>query len=165
MAYCRDPNTLSSLLPGGRSRTCSGPIAERPGGNKAPPYGGPASIVAGSDGPSMEAQLASSVTETGDGCEEMDGTSILETVANEYCQRILLLLSSHHGGLTAQEISDRTDCPLSTTYRKLRELEGVGLIAKRFAIRTKGKPTGRYTVDTNELCIRFTDGQLEIERR
>lgn len=69
--------------------------------------------------------------------------------------------------MTASEISDRCDVPLSTTYRKLEELTESSLLREETQIRTDGRHTSRYQVDFEALGIRLSDDReftVYIER-
>ena len=60
---------------------------------------------------------------------------------------------------TANEVSERCDIPLSTTYRKLDLLTDAGLLEEGTEIRSDGHHTTTYTVAFEEVRIALTDEQ------
>ncbi|MBB6645264.1 winged helix-turn-helix domain-containing protein [Halobellus ruber] len=68
---------------------------------------------------------------------------------------------------TANEISERCDIPLSTTYRKLDLLTDAGLLEEGTEIRADGHHTTSYTVTFEEVRVSLTDSRefaVEIAR-
>lgn len=68
---------------------------------------------------------------------------------------------------TANEISDRCDIPLSTTYRKLDLLTEAGLLEEGTEIRSDGHHTTTYSVAFEEVRIALTDSRefaVEVAR-
>jgi DNA-binding transcriptional ArsR family regulator len=68
---------------------------------------------------------------------------------------------------TANEVSERCDIPLSTTYRKLDLLTEAGLLEEGTEIRSDGHHTTTYSVAFEEVRIGLTDAQefaVEIAR-
>ena len=68
---------------------------------------------------------------------------------------------------TANEVSERCDIPLSTTYRKLDLLTEAGLLEEGTEIRSDGHHTTTYSVVFEEVRIGLTDAQefaVEIAR-
>lgn len=68
--------------------------------------------------------------------------AVLDAIHDEDCQRILELTSDEV--LSAKEISNRCELPLSTTYRKLKLLSETNLLEERTRIRESGKHTSEY---------------------
>ena len=60
---------------------------------------------------------------------------------------------------TANEVSERCDIPLSTTYRKLDLLTEAGLLEEGTEIRSDGHHTTTYSVAFEEVRIGLTDAQ------
>ena len=68
---------------------------------------------------------------------------------------------------TANEVSERCDIPLSTTYRKLDLLTEAGLLEEGTEIRSDGHHTTTYTVVFEEVRIALTESRefaVEIAR-
>src|SRR6056297_3071284 len=87
--------------------------------------------------------------------------SVLDALNDEDCRRIVEALSEP---LTAEEISEVTDIPLSTTYRKLDRLTDAGLLEEGVEVRRDGQHVSRYILVFDEVSIRLSDDQeLELE--
>lgn len=66
--------------------------------------------------------------------------------------------------MTASEVSEECDIPLSTTYRKLDTLAEVDLLEESTEIRRDGQHTTRYTVAFDEITVSVTeDNELVVE--
>jgi len=87
--------------------------------------------------------------------------SVLDALNDEDCRRIVEALSEP---LTAEEISEVTDIPLSTTYRKLDRLTDAGLLEEGVEVRRDGQHVSRYILVFDEVSIRLSDDrELELE--
>jgi DNA-binding transcriptional ArsR family regulator len=60
--------------------------------------------------------------------------------------------------LTATEISDTCDLPLSSTYRKLKILTEAGLLEERTRIRQSGKHASEYIRLVDDIVISLNPG-------
>ena len=69
---------------------------------------------------------------------------VLDALDDPECRAIIACLSEP---MTAKEISNRCDVPLSTTYRKLELLSDASLLEERTELRASGRHTARYAVD------------------
>jgi hypothetical protein len=66
--------------------------------------------------------------------------------------------------MTASEISDRCEIPLSTTYRKLDLLTDASLLAEGTAIRADGHHATTYEVAFDAVRVLLTEGrEFEVE--
>lgn len=91
--------------------------------------------------------------------------SVLEALDDADARAIIRQLDEP---MTASEISDACDVPLSTTYRKLDALTDAGLLNEGTEIRPDGHHATTYDVDFDAVRIFLTDEQaldVEIERR
>lgn len=80
---------------------------------------------------------------------DADGRAILEATSD--------------GPLTANEVSETCDLPLSTTYRKLDLLTGAGLLDERTRIRRSGKHASVYTRVVDDVVISLgLRGETEV---
>lgn len=89
---------------------------------------------------------------------------VLDALDDEDCRTIAKLLETP---MTASEISEAADVPLSTTYRKLDLLDAASLVDELTEIRSDGHHTTRYTIDFEAVTIRLTedrDFDVGIER-
>ncbi len=66
--------------------------------------------------------------------------------------------------MTASEISERCDIPLSTTYRKLDLLTDASLLKEGTAIRADGHHATTYEVSFEAVRVLLTEGrEFEVE--
>lgn len=93
--------------------------------------------------------------------DEPELASVLDALNDEDCRRIVEALSEP---MTAEEISEVTDIPLSTTYRKLDRLTDAALLEEGVEVRRDGQHVSRYILVFDEVSIRLSDDQeLELE--
>ena len=96
-----------------------------------------------------------------------DGPSpeaVLAALDDEGCRAILLAAADSY---SAQELSERADVPLSTTYRKVEQLAEAELVAEETEIRADGKHTTKYRTDFEAVRIAlrgFESFEVEIDR-
>lgn len=88
--------------------------------------------------------------------------SVLEALNDESCRKIVETLSEP---MTAEEISEETGIPLSTTYRKLDRLTEASLLEEGVEIRPDGQHASRYMVTFEEVLIGLSedDGEFDVE--
>lgn len=80
------------------------------------------------------------------------------------CRQIVVALEEP---LTAREVSDAADVPLSTTYKKLDRLSEADLVAEETEIHPGGHHRSRYVVAFDHLVVGLDDRHefaVEIER-
>jgi predicted transcriptional regulator len=90
---------------------------------------------------------------------------LLSVLADEYSRKILSILTDKE--LNAQEISENLGIPTSTTYRKIKNLEGLELVKKTKVIRTlEGLDESYYKSMVSGIDVKFKDGKVicKIER-
>ncbi|MFB6141529.1 MAG: helix-turn-helix domain-containing protein [Halosimplex sp.] len=90
---------------------------------------------------------------------------VLDALDDPDCRAIVTALEEP---MTASEISEASDVPLSTTYRKLDRLEEAQLLFEGTEIRPDGQHASIYEVDFEEVVIALTDDrefETEIARR
>jgi len=80
--------------------------------------------------------------------------SVLEALHDEDCREIVRALSEP---MTADEISEATSIPLSTTYRKLDRLTEASLLEEGVEIRPEGQHASRYAVAFDEVVIGLSE--------
>ncbi|MDR5671914.1 Transcriptional regulator containing HTH domain,ArsR family [Halalkaliarchaeum sp. AArc-CO] len=94
-----------------------------------------------------------------------DPEVVLDALADDAAQAIVKELAEP---MTASELSDACDIPLSTTYRKLELLTDAALLSESTEIRRDGQHTTRYSLAFEEVRVRLTDNRdltVEIEAR
>ena len=88
------------------------------------------------------------------GEEKPDLQSVLDALDDEDCRRIVEQLSDP---MTAKELSQDCDMPLSTTYRKLDLLTDASLLSERTVIQSDGHHTTQYEIAFEKVEIRLND--------
>jgi len=94
-----------------------------------------------------------------------DLQTVLDALDDEDCRRIVEVLSEP---MTAKEISEGCDMPLSTTYRKLDLLTEASLLSERTVIQSDGHHTTQYEIAFERVEIELDDDHditLAIQRR
>ncbi len=66
--------------------------------------------------------------------------------------------------LSARELSECCDLPLSTTYRKLDWLTDVGLLSERTRVRPSGRHASEYARRVASVQVSLDTGRLELRR-
>lgn len=93
--------------------------------------------------------------------EEPDLYSVLAALTDDDCRAIVESLTTP---MSAQEISEQCDIPLSTTYRKVNLLAEAKLVDEKIDIRRGSKHTKRYEPNFEAVNISLTEGgSLSIE--
>lgn len=83
--------------------------------------------------------------------KEGEMQEILSALDDADCHAILEATSG--GALTANEISETCDLPLSTTYRKLDLLADVGFVEERTRIRGSGKHASEFVRSVSDVVV------------
>ncbi len=89
---------------------------------------------------------------------------VLGSLGDEPTRAIIQTLSEP---MTANELSEACDIPLSTMYRKLDSLTEASLISETTQIRQGGQHTTRYELNFTEICVLLSEDhtlQATIER-
>lgn len=85
--------------------------------------------------------------------DEADVESLLGTLEDPDCRAIIEATTSE--ALSASELSECCDLPLSTTYRKVDQLTEVGVLDERIRLSRSGQHTSEYALqlDAIELSV------------
>ncbi|MDG5775927.1 helix-turn-helix domain-containing protein [Haloarculaceae archaeon H-GB2-1] len=86
--------------------------------------------------------------------EDTDLQDVLDALDDPECRKIVAALNEP---MTVSEISEATDVPLSTTYRKLDLLTEAALLVEETEIRPDGQHASRYQIDFEDVVISLTD--------
>jgi len=95
-----------------------------------------------------------------------DPETLLDVVGDEYSVRILSEVSERE--MSAKGISDHLDIPIATVYRRIEELEEMGLIQyEGKALTNEDKRVKVYRSYIDELSVSFgpDDPEVEVKRR
>lgn len=102
-------------------------------------------------------------------------TERIHTVVNEQSiQKLLFVLddadcrailnATSDTALSASEVSETCELPLSTAYRKLDLLSSADLLDERTRIRRSGKHASEYSRSVSNIVISITPrGEIELE--
>ncbi|EMA38740.1 winged helix-turn-helix domain-containing protein [Halobiforma nitratireducens] len=93
-----------------------------------------------------------------------DIASVVAALDDADCRAIVATLEDP---LTARELSDRTDLPLSTTYRKLDRLREADLVTETVGVHSRNRQESRYVADLERVSISLTDDRefaVDLER-
>lgn len=94
-----------------------------------------------------------------DGSPELQ--TILDALDDQGCRAIV---SAIDRPMTADEIAEAADIPLSTTYRKLDLLAEASLLDEGVEIRADGQHASCYSVSFEEVCFRLSEsGEFETD--
>jgi len=89
-----------------------------------------------------------------------DLQAVLDALDDEDCRSFVQALEEP---MTASELSEACNVPLSTTYRKLDLLTEASLLGERTEIRSDGQQTTRYAVEFDEVRV-FVEGETREKR-
>jgi len=82
--------------------------------------------------------------------ETPDLQTVLDALEDPDCRAIVEALSKP---MTADEIAEAADVPLSTTYRKLELLTDASLVEEGVEIRSGGQHASRYAVAFDDITV------------
>lgn len=88
--------------------------------------------------------------------EEPDVGTVLDALDDADCREILEATSDD--SLTASELSNTCDLPLSTTYRKVDRLTDAGLLRETIRIHRSGKHVNQYERNVEDVVFTVEDG-------
>jgi len=92
--------------------------------------------------------------------EHPDLQTVLTSLTDEDCRRILSELSEP---MSAREVGEACDIPLSTTYRKLNALSEASLVSDHVDVSDPGNHTTKYVADFDSVTVELNeDGQIEV---
>jgi DNA-binding IclR family transcriptional regulator len=86
--------------------------------------------------------------------EDPELQSVLDALDDRDCRQFVRALEEP---MTASELSEACDVPLSTTYRKLELLTDASLLGERTELRTDGQHTTRYAVTFEAVDVRLDE--------
>ncbi|QLG51021.1 winged helix-turn-helix domain-containing protein [Natrinema halophilum] len=93
--------------------------------------------------------------------EQVDPQAVLTALDDAACRSILE--ATNEESLTATELSERCDIPMSTAYRKVELLTEADLVEEQVRINTSGKHATEYHKSFDDVLVSVTGGEIEIE--
>lgn len=97
--------------------------------------------------------------------DQPDLQDVLDALDDPNCRTIVSVLEEP---MTASEIAEESEIPLSTTYRKIERLTEAALLVEGTEIRPDGQHASTYRVDFEEVVIALTEDRAfdaEVTRR
>jgi DNA-binding transcriptional ArsR family regulator len=97
--------------------------------------------------------------------DELDAEIVLDALDDADARAIIRALDEP---MTASELSDACDIPLSTTYRKLDLLTEASLLLEGTEVRSDGHHTTRYEVAFEEVRVALDEDrrfEVAVEQR
>lgn len=92
---------------------------------------------------------------------ENEASDIFAALDDEQCRHILETATDE--AVTASEVAEACDVPLSTVYRKLDLLTDAGLLSEGTRMRRSGKHATEYTARIDELTVAVdADGDIQL---
>ncbi|MFP4529699.1 MAG: helix-turn-helix domain-containing protein [Halodesulfurarchaeum sp.] len=88
------------------------------------------------------------------GVDVPDSQAVFDALEDGDCRRIIEHLEEP---LTAKELSEDCELPLSTTYRKLDILTEASLLSERTVIQSDGHHTTQYEIAFEEVTIELDE--------
>jgi len=86
---------------------------------------------------------------------------VLDALDDEDCRDIVTVLEEP---MTASDIAEKSDVPLSTTYRKLELLTEASLLHEGVEVRPDGQHASRYSVSFEDVVISLDEHRtLEVD--
>lgn len=89
-----------------------------------------------------------------------DAQAVLAALDDDACRAILEATSEE--SLTATEVSEQCDIPMSTAYRKVEKLADAELVEERVRINTSGKHATEYRKNFDDVRVSVDAGEIEI---
>lgn len=93
--------------------------------------------------------------------EPVDPQAVLAALDDDACRAILE--ATAETALTATELSEECDIPMSTAYRKVEMLTEADLVAEQVRINTTGKHATEYRKNFDDVLVSVADGGVEVE--
>ncbi|ELZ87618.1 ArsR family transcriptional regulator [Haloferax elongans ATCC BAA-1513] len=108
--------------------------------------------------PSVRSHTSGSPSEVVDDQETID--VLFETLDDPDCRRILDVTEGNP--MSASELAEACELPLSTTYRKLDRLTDSDLVSKELRICRSGKHTSEYERAIDDVTVSVSPSGLEV---
>ncbi|QLK25156.1 helix-turn-helix domain-containing protein [Natrinema zhouii] len=93
--------------------------------------------------------------------DPVDPQAVLAALDDDACRAILEATTEE--SLTATEVSEECDIPMSTAYRKVELLTEAELVEERVRINTSGKHATEYRTSFDDVLVSVVGGEIQIE--
>jgi Fe2+ or Zn2+ uptake regulation protein len=99
----------------------------------------------------------------GQGTDREPSSETLEVLSDSRSRSILVEMRRQKDTLTAKEVSENCEIPLSTVYRKLDALLGAGLIRELMELRKGCTHTHTYELRFEDIEVSVTEEGMKAE--
>lgn len=89
-----------------------------------------------------------------------DAESLLQLIGDEYTQRVLAAFGDE--AVTGRELIERAEVSKATAYRRLDDLQEVGLVESTLHIDPDGHHCEQYQLAVSELAVSFGADDFEV---
>ena len=93
--------------------------------------------------------------------DPVDAGTVLGALEDDACRAILE--ATNEESLTATELSEQCDIPMSTAYRKVEKLTEADLVEERVRINTSGKHATEYRKSFDDVLVSVDGGDIAVE--
>lgn len=93
--------------------------------------------------------------------EGREAGNLLAALGDRDCR--VLLQAAAGETLSASELSETCDLPLSTTYRKVDTLTEAGLLEEQLRLSTSGKHTSEYSLAVESVRLSLSGDNIDVE--
>lgn len=93
--------------------------------------------------------------------DDVDPADVLAAFDDSACRQILAAVDEE--ALTAQELSETCDIPLSTLYRKIDLLVETTLVDEQLRLDANGRHSREYVRSVVQVEITMNEGSIEME--
>ncbi|SDC78559.1 Helix-turn-helix domain-containing protein [Natrinema hispanicum] len=93
--------------------------------------------------------------------DSVDPQAVLAALDDDACRAILE--ATAETALTATELSEECDIPMSTAYRKVEMLTEADLVTEQVRINTTGKHATEYRKNFDDVLVSVANGGVEVE--
>lgn len=93
--------------------------------------------------------------------EDVAPEAVLQALGKKYSAAIL---GTANEQCSAQELSERLEIPIATSYRRIEELTDLGLLANEDSVLTEARNrTEVYRRDVDAVHVTFGDGSVSVD--
>ncbi|MEF8775236.1 MAG: helix-turn-helix domain-containing protein [Haloarculaceae archaeon] len=96
------------------------------------------------------------------GPRSVDSEEVFEALARDGCRAVMRAVGDET--LTAAEIGDRVDAPMSSIYRHLDSLASIGLLTESIRVDPHGRNQRQYSLAVSELAVSL-GGDFTVQLR
>lgn len=92
--------------------------------------------------------------------DETDNDSLLTLITDDNCRDIIR--ETRYEALTANELAQRCDIGLSTTYRKIDSMVEAGILEERIRLTSERRQINEYSHEIDEIELSVTEAGISV---